>query len=336
MNRLNKYFRYSCYALALILLSCVRDGLDECPVDVPGKYSSYIQFVYDYNMSFEDLFHREVSSLSLYLFDEDNVFLHKMTEKSPSGTTFPKGYTVGILKEFSNATQFVVYAGVDENQQDVSILVPGKSTLNDLDLVLRDRKENIINTSIPPLWHGNITNRMTRASVIPNDTTTISLVKNTNTIRIVLQSLTDNIDVDVNEFSFSLRSVNGSYDAFNVTNDKKTWFYHPYIMENIGEGGAVAELNTLRLLADRENRLVIKHLATNSTILDININKYLNALKLSEYSKMSFEEYLDREDEYKIVVFLTATKDPTENKLNWVSAYMSINEWVLRDQGGEI
>lgn len=334
MNRLLKYIQFSCLSFMLIGTSCIRDGLDECPPVDPGKYSSYIRLIYDYNMSFEDLFHRQVSNYDLYLFDDDGVFLHRMVETCPAGTTFPKGYTVGVLKEFEAATQFVVFAGVDASQENLPAMTPGTSTLNDLYLKLNERKDNIVENRIPPLWHGQNTNKNTTS---PNDTTVISLVKNTNTVRIVLQSLDDSKQVDIADFSFNIKSVNGSYDAYNNTIDSNSWNYHPYVLENRGDEGAVAEMSVLRLLSERENRLTIENKASGTSVIDVNLNKYLSALKLSEYEEMSFSEYLDREDVYSIIVFLLPVECPSAGEDDtWIASSISINNWVQREQGGDL
>lgn len=338
MGRFAKYTRYSCCVMVLLLTSCFRDGLEECP---PSQYNSYIKFVYDYNMSFVDLFHKQVSSLDIYLFDENDTFLHRIIEKTPDGSPFSKGYTLGLPDAFSNAKKLVVFAGTDDEQQSLAVMIPGKSKLNDLSLSLNDRADNRVDCRLRPLWHGNICDAATGTINLSGDTTTVSLTKNTNVIRIMLQSLVDSLDVDVNDFSFELQTINGACDAYNAVCDDKKWCYCPYIMENVGEGGAVAELNTLRLLSDRENRLLIKHISSDETILDINLNKYLHGLKLSNYSDMSFDEYLDREDEYEIAVFLTAMENPTPSipsidPVHWVAVYATINKWILREQSGGI
>jgi len=319
----------------LLTSSCIRDGLDECP-DPHGEYYSYIKFVYDYNMSFEDLFHRQVSKIDLFLFDENGLYMQKLSDRAPNGSTFNKGYIMGLPEDYKDVTQFVAFPGIYEDQLNVTNMIPGQSTINDLYVRLNDRNDNIVNQEIKPLWHGNIA--AARTKVNRNDTTVISLTKNTNKIRIVLQSLIDTLDVNVNDFSFELQSVNGSYDSYNTPADDSVWFYEPYFTYNDDEAGAVAELNTMRLMSDRENYLVISYLSND--MIDINLNRYLNALKLQEYTTMSLQEYMDREDEYKIIIFLTKTgiddPDPNPDTQTWVATKISINSWNVRDQGGMI
>lgn len=369
MNKLVKYVRYGCFGLALLLTSCFRDGIEECPPEPPGEYYSYIQFVYDYNMSFEDLFHRQVSKMDLYLFDENGIYMHTLTDERSDGTTFPKGYTMGLPETWKDVTQFVAFPGIHTDQMRATNMTPGQSSINDLYVSLNETESKVYNKPLKPLWHGSIVQARTKVS--RNDTTQIYLKKNTNKFRIVLQSLSDSIDVDAEDFTFNLRTANNKYDAYNTPTDPTVWSYQPFEKYNDTEGaGAVAELHTLRLMANQTNRFTIRNTFTQTTVLDIDLNKYLNALKLAEYTSMSLQEYMDREDEYKIVVFLTRgpvnpdpnpgpdPPDPPEPPdppgppdppdppgppgpepgpvEGWISSYITINEWVSRSQPGEI
>jgi len=287
-------------------------------------------------MSFEDLFHRQVTKIDLYLFDESGLYMEKLSDRAPNGSTFPKGYIMGLPEDYKDVTQMVAFPGIYEDQLRATAMIPGQSTINDLFVRLNQRTDNVVNQEIKPLWHGSIASARTK--VDRNDTTVISLTKNTNKIRIVLQSTIDTLDVDVNDFTFIMQSVNGAYDAYNTPSDNATWYYEPYFTYNDPDAGAVAELNTMRLMSDRENYLTINYLSND--LVDINLNRYLNALKLQEYTNMSLQEFMDREDEYKIIIFLTKPgiddPDPNPDTEPWVATKISINEWTIRDQNGNI
>lgn len=333
MNKLVKYVRYACLALVALLTACIRDGLEECPPE--SEYYSYIRFVYDYNMSFEDLFHRQVGRVNLYLFDEAGAYMGALTDQAPTNNTFGKGYIMGLPELYKDATQFVAFAGRYDNLANTTNMLPGTSTINDLCTALHDRLNKTIDIAVEPLWHGNIAGPGTRVN--RNDTTLISLTKNTNSIRVVLQSLVDDAEVNVTDFSFCLQAANADYDAYNRTADPTVWHYHPFHAFNDPQTGAVAELHTMRLLAEKENRFTVTQLSTGTALLDINLNKYINALKLEKYDTMSLQEYMDREDEFSIIIFLTKANDPERpNDENWVATQISINSWVSRDQGGII
>jgi len=326
MKKFIRNIYYACFTLMLLLTSCFRDGLEECPPE--SEYYSYINFIYDYNMSFEDLFHRQVAKVDVYLFDGDGVFMQKLVDQVPKGSTFKRGYVLGLPEDYKDVVQFVTFAGHYDDQTRATEMVAGKSTIHDLELALSDIT-NTVDHSLEPLWHGNLAFK-TRAVIARNDTTTIPLVKNTNTVRIILQSLDSKLTVDVDDFSFALIANNQNCNAFNETTGVDPWTYVPHYTNNDADAGAIAELHTMRMLSDRENRLTIKNKIDGSSLLDVNLNMYINALKLQKYKNMPLQEYMDREDEYNVVVFLTKEKPSGR----WIAGKITINSWIVREQDG--
>ncbi|MCD8167199.1 MAG: FimB/Mfa2 family fimbrial subunit [Bacteroides sp.] len=318
MDRLTTYLRYTCFCLILLLSSCVRDGQDLCPTVDPDEYYSYVRFIYDYNMAFEDLFHRQVSNIELYLFDENGIYIDKLTDRCLGEATFSKGYIMGLPEIYKEACQFVAFPGISNEHAFIHPMIPYQSTIDDLKLQLHEKESNIIDTSLKPLWHGSIAQAPVRARVSRNDTTTISLTKNTNKIRIVLQSTIDTRTFDINEFSFCLDAINNAYDAHNNSTSEVPWHYYPFYKENTESGiSGVVELHTMRLFAGQKNQLTITHLPTSTTLISINLNTYLDALKLQEYTQLSLQEYMDREDQYKILIFMTpAPEEPGKMGIN--------------------
>jgi len=285
-------------------------------------------------MAFEDLFHRQVSNIELYLFDEDGIYINKLTDQCLDQTTFPKGYIMGLPEMYKDACQFVAFPGMCNEHTLKTPMTPYQSTIHDLQLQLQERENNIIDTSLQPLWHGSIAQAPARTRVSKNDTTTLSLTKNTNKIRIVLQSTVGTQTFDINEFSFCLDAANNACDAYNSCTGEDLWHYYPFYRENTESGiGGVVELHTMRLYAEKKNQLTIMHVPTATTLLSIDLNTYLEALKLQEYTRLSLQEYMDREDEYKMLIFMTPAPDGSEKK--WVAGQISINDWVCRDQGNE-
>jgi len=44
--------------------------------------NSYVRFVYDYNLEYIDLFHKQATKMNLYVFDEKGVFVTELKEES--------------------------------------------------------------------------------------------------------------------------------------------------------------------------------------------------------------------------------------------------------------
>ncbi|NDV56947.1 FimB/Mfa2 family fimbrial subunit [Bacteroides sp. 519] len=307
-------------AIVLSATSCVKDGGSPCP--------NYLKIVYNYNMEFVDLFHREVSFFSIFMFDAQTGVL--VREVKQTQHPFPENYTMLVPEEwFDQKYDIVVWAGLDDGSYNFSELTPGISTIDDFQLKVKDYENQLVdrNTELEPLWHGML--RDVFFSDLEETTYTISLRKDTRKFRLVLQVLGQSTTVDVNDLDISILSADGWYDNNNQVLDQpnREITYLPYYTANDPEVGAIAEMNSLRLMNDeRTNKLLITDKSTNRVILDMPLISYLNALRLLQYEKMPLQEYLDREDEYYILVFLQAKEE------SWLAVQISINDWIIRTQ----
>lgn len=317
MNTFDKILKYGCMSLILLFSSCIDEDRDNCPPDMVD--GSYIRFVYDYNMTFEDLFSKQVNKLDVYCFDEYGSFLYQIQDQAVSGT-FPKGYIMKIPEEAKEASRFVVWSGVGSKACVATQMTRGASSIDELEMHLKQYSNNEVGEKIEPVWYG-------AEAYKGGDTTTISLVKNTNTIRVVLQAVDDSVKLDINDFTFTMDAANGAYDSEDNVSSDTRWHYRPYLKYNEDESCGVAELNTLRLLADTENKLTVKHTPSQSTLLDIDLNKMINAMKAQDYSGMPLQEYMDREDDYKITIFVSSTTGGS-----WEVVKIEVNPWIPRDQ----
>lgn len=333
MNAMVNYLRHACLGLAaLTLVSCnVKNGEGEA-------CDSYVNFVYDYNMSYVDLFYKQASKMRLYLFDENGVFLDVITDQVPAGQTFPSGYRIKLPAGLQRATQFVAWSGLNDDHCTSVNLVKGVSTMADMCVHLNPCQDNTVSHAFEHLWHGNIVNG-TRAITYTNETNTVSMMKNTNTIRMVLHAKDENgviYPLDANDINVSFSAINGSYAYTNQVDNDDLWTYKPnFLLSDAETGAAVAELMTMRLLAENrdgskaDNRLKITYIPTGQVILDINMTTYLGLLKLAEHRNIAtLQEYMDRESDYKMLVFFNV--DNGSGQPVFLSAKMEINDWTYR------
>jgi hypothetical protein len=85
-------------------------------------------------------------------------------------------------------------------------------------------------------------------------------------------------------------------------------------------------------MSDRKIMLELK--ADGESIFQVSLNTYLNSLRLVEESWVkSFQEYLDREDNFRMLVYLNNTSGSDNG---WASFRITINDWIVRDQGTTI
>ncbi len=207
----------------------------------------------------------------------------------------------------------VTWAGLDEQSYDMAVPVSGTSTLEELRLRTLRNADATQPNELSPLWHSLDTFVITRDR---HEDKYISLAKNTNHLRVILQD-TDGNCMDVRDFDFAIQADNGYMDHDNRLLDDPVISYLPYYTENvnIAEGDslmgkpamqtvAVAEMNTMRLMAGENYRLIVRHKDWEKDVINVNLNNYL-LLTQMEGHDISAQEYLDRQDEYSIVFFLT-------------------------------
>lgn len=316
MNKLLKYLIFSCLGVAFFT-SCLKQDDAIC--------HSYVRFEYDYNLSYVDLFYMQASKVDLFMFDRNDIYIGVISQAS-SGATFDRNYRMQLPEGLDSDTKFIAWSGLYPESFRRGDMQQGVSTMDDLIVALNAAVGVQSDKDLHGLWYGTLENAEIRYI---NEVNTINMVKNTNNIRIVLQSLEGNLDVNVDDFDFTFTARNNSYDKDNAVADNVSRVYVPFYAQNdAATDAAVIEISTLRLMQANDNRLLITYDGQVEPILDINLNNYINALKLAKYGSMPLQEFMDREDEYKIIIFLS----DGGGVRHFISSKITINEWIVRDQ----
>lgn len=333
MNKVLKYAVLCCFGV-VSAVSCIRNGEEPC--------DTYVRFVYDYNIGGADmytpgvdLFHKQATKVDLFIFDGQGVYIERITETAASGT-FAADFRITLPRNLPKDAQMVAWSGLYDEFYSVADMVKGQSRLEELLVEAKMSVGNILNKDIKPLWNGHVLGNPALVRYI-NDVITISLVKDTNNIRINLEVVDeDNNILSDEEFSIGIASANKAYEYNNdILSDTDVISYKPFYTGFDEETGVAAELKLLRIMADRQSVLKIKHENRDEVILEKDITPYLYASRLSAYSSMGKQEYLDREDTYRIIVFLTYKPGPEPGEGQYIAAEIRINEWYIRfhDEG---
>ena len=86
----------------------------------------------------------------------------------------------------------------------------------------------------------------------------------------------------------------------------------------------LGELSTLRLKEEKRSSFVVRNEETNTDIFNIDLVKYLNLMRLDEYSSMPIDEYLDRQNSYQIILLIGKDSSGKEVMLS-----LQINKWKM-------
>ena len=296
-----------------------------------GDCGVYISFKYDYNLKDANAFAKEVNSVALYVFDENDTLIEQITTTDKEALSDDEFEMV--LQLDPGKYQLLAWGGL-MNEESFDLLADaeiGKTKIQELQVKMHhDHNENgdaVVEKDLLPLYHGSM-----EIDVNDVDGTykhTMSLMKDTNVVRIMLHEMSGQ-EIDADHFIFEIKDNNGLYNWDNTLLDDEEITYLPWSQEtgraDVEESRAVtsisvalAELTIGRMSAEKSPILYIKNRETGEDIVRIPLADYALLIKGKYNQKMDNQEYLDRQDEYSMTFFL--------DEGVWLDAYILINSW---------
>ena len=303
----------------------------------------YVRFKYDMNMEFADAFQNAVNSVTLYVFDKDDVLAYQKTEEGD--LLKQDGYRMrldGISHSDKAEYDFITWAGEPDNASfTIPVLTVGKSTKEELYCQLNRAGDGIVNDNLDDLFHGQVNDlNFGRAAMDPKEEVVVPLVKNTNSIRIMLQHISGEA-LNVDDFHFSITDRNGKMNYDNTLLDKdvvinyQAWYTGDGNADVEGDNQgttavnvAIAELAVARLMADADPVLTVTD-TNGKTVLELPLITCALMYKRAKYEDMPNQEFLDREDEYNFTFFL-------DDGNRWISSTIVINSWRMVLQNSDL
>ena len=307
----------SCLLLLLVLFSCtsIDETLPECRL--------YVRFRYDYNMEFSDAFASQVNRVDVFVFDKDGTFVMK---KSEQGETLGGGSYRMPLPLPVGEYRIAAWAGMSDDFE-MPEPVAGKTTLEELTVRMKREETLVHNKALNPLWYGGV--QAVSFTGRQEQTETVSLIKDTNKFRFILQKSGPGEELDINDCLFEVRADNGYYDWNNDLLDDDMISYRPYYLEKVEDVGIVVEMNTMRLLEHKKVYLTLTRKSDGKELMKIDLIPYLLLTKMEGHN-IPAQEYLDRQSEYAIVFFYNP------ELLNFLSTKIVINGWTIWLKGEDL
>ncbi len=312
--------------LALSISSCENNLIYEGEGDCGTYYN--IMFKYDYNMKYADAFSKEVKSIALFVFDTNDTLVKSVTVANEA-TISADGFSIP-LELPAGDYQLLAWAGL-MNEESFDLLanaVEGKTKKQELQVKLNSTN-GASDKDLKPLFHGSMPLSVTDEPGTYNQT--MSLVKNTNVIRILLQQSSDTIVAE--KFRFEITADNGQLNYNNSVVAGNNILYTPWSISSgtadtaslnstraDGVSVVVAELTINRMIDGQSPILTIWNNEENTKVLSIPIADYALLVKGYYNSQMAAQEYLDRQDEYNMTFFL-------DEDGSWLSASIIVNSW---------
>lgn len=363
MNVIQAYLKKAgLILLTAVVLCCATTSCDNAIYDDEGDCSvTYrVAFRYDRNMKWADAFAHEVKSVRLYAFDTNGTLVWQRSERGEALKA--DGYAM-TLDLPAGDYRLVAWCGLDndDSENGESFTVPqvriGQTRIEELQCQLNrqhDQDGAYSDKRLHPLFHGMLDVSLPASDDGGDYTYTMSLTKDTNHVRIMLQHLSGK-NLKAGDFIFRIEEENGlmgydngllpdepiTYRTYNVKSDfadlgrpddypelgkSKSGIASPSPKGIISASVVIADLSIARLMDGRQTWLTIKT-QDGHTSASIPLTDY--ALKLMDGYDEEFDgnqDYLDRQDEYSLVFFLDENRD-------WIGTSIIINSWrvVIND-----
>lgn len=322
----------------MTFLSCTRSHIFEYEGDCDVYYD--IHFKYDYNIKYADAFANEVNSLALYIFDEDGILIEKVVTTDKEELS-KEDFHIRLELPAGEYT-LLAWGGLGE-EESFDMLADeeiGRTRIEELQVRMHraydDEGRAYSDKDLAPLFHG-----IMELDVVSEPGTykkTMSLMKNTNVVRIVLNEMSGHA-MDSKNFTFEITDHSGLYDYDNTRLDDEAITYKPWYIEEIYAdfddrstrstdiNAVMAELTIGRMMAGESPILRVLNSETGEQILRLPLAEYMLLIKGNYHKAMGDQEYLDRQDEYSLTLFL--------DEGEWVSSQIVINGWrvVINDTG---
>lgn len=309
--------------------SCENSFIFEGEGDCGVYYNIY--FKYDYNMKYANAFANEVNSVALFVFDQNGTLVESVVEDDASALSAENYYIPLELPR--GKYELLSWAGLmDESSFDLLATAQEGVTKKDELKVKMNRTTSggvaVVDKDLKPLYHGTLSLDVTDQEGTYNET--MSLTKDTNVIRIVLQQNEGN-GVSVEDFDFEITAANGYYNWDNSLLSDETIHYQPWAVSNgtasVGKAVtsvsvAVAELTIGRMIDGQSPILTVKKKSDGEVVFQIPVADYALLVKGYYNRNMSNQEYLDRQDEYNMTFFLGEDEQ-------WISSSIIINAWTV-------
>lgn len=308
------------WLLAVVLASCtwVKDDTDDCPDGF------WLQLHYTYNILDVEAAPQYVSDAYVYVYDADGQYVKRID--AGRELLAANGYKIRVDGLPDGDYQFVVWSGMGNSQYAVS---GDTQTMADFRLALVGEGSSC-NQELPPLFHGYQPLVHYDDSYALYD---VELVKNTNTLVCLVVSLSDKTAMSTSDYTMKVVSANGVMDASNSLVSDAVTTYEPFSQDCVtiddpdyGQlHGLSFAISTLRLMSQPDSRIVFEKKATGETLFNISFPEYvgmIGALYTNLGRPLSVQEYLDRQDLYTIVFYLSADLDQL--------LQLRVNSWRLR------
>lgn len=296
----------------------MEDDVDNCP------YGFWLNLHYTYNILDVEAAPEYISEVTVYVYDADGNYVSRLDV--PQSVLKTNGHRVRVEGLPEGDYQFIVWSGIGNGTYAVS---GDRGALNQFRLSLA-QPELKVTSCLPDLYYGRLQTVHFDDSYVSHD---VYMMKNTNQLACLVVPMSDDATLSPDDYDMKVVSANSVMDAHNMLVSDNEMTYEPFVrnyvtFEDVEYGelnGVSFNISTLRLMEDNDCRLILEKKDSGEAIFNISFPEYIGmigTLYTNLGRELTVQEYLDRQDFYTIVFFLSSD-------LNQL-VQLQVNSWRLR------
>lgn len=296
----------------------MEDDVDNCP------YGFWLNLHYTYNILDVEAAPEYISEVTVYVYDADGNYVSRLD--MPQSVLKTNGHRVRVEGLPEGDYQFIVWSGIGNGTYAVS---GDRGALNQFRLSLA-QPELKVTSCLPDLYYGRLQTVHFDDSYVSHD---VYMMKNTNQLACLVVPMSDDATLSPDDYDMKVVSANSVMDAHNMLVSDNEMTYEPFVRNSVtfedieyGElNGVSFNISTLRLMEDNDCRLILEKKDSGEAIFNISFPEYIGmigTLYTNLGRELTVQEYLDRQDFYTIVFFLSSD-------LNQL-VQLQVNSWRLR------
>ncbi len=304
--------------MAMTACTWVKDDNDDCP------YGFWLNLHYTYNILDVEAAQRHVADAYVYIYDTEGNFVKRLYITQEALTA--GNYRIRVEGLPEGNYQFVVWSGIGNSPYAVA---GDTQTRDDFRLSLASPAATC-SAQLPPVFYGSLPAVHYDDSYATYD---IQLTKITNQLACLVVPVTDNSTMNPDDYTLKVVTANGTVDAYCRLATETATTYEPFSMNHVtfddADYGTLHGLQfnimTMRLMEDTDCRIILEKKSTAEIVFNISLPEYIamiGSLYTNLGEPLSVQEYLDRQDFYTIIFYLSSDLDQL--------IQMQVNSWRLR------
>lgn len=330
-------------AIVALVWAVVLNGCSMIYEEEGDCYVRYkVEFRFTNNIMETDAFASKVESVNLLVYDKGGRLV---TSKTESGNALKTEHYQMEIDVEPGVYDLVAWCGLEGSNAFTLTGGAAPATIGDAICVMSresDDEKAYSKKQLSPLFHAmdvdvNFPGGNAYGDVVVS---VMDLIKDTNTIRIVLTHY-NGTGINPDDFTFTIEDNNGKMYYDNTLMDDEIITYREWTKRDMptvetdgreisSVSSMIAEIDVARLMTTHNPRLTIQARDHAEPVLSLPITQLLLYAKGEAKSAMSDQRYLDCQDEYNLVFFLT-------DQDGWyMNAGIYINGWHLMLQGADI